>query len=156
MRRTDKEMTDRAEIDTVIRGSEVCRLAFAVHNEPYMVPMSFGYDGGHLYFHTARSGKKIDCIEANNRVCFELERGVELVENDRRACDWTFAFESVIGFGTITEVVEPDEKTIALNHIMEHHSGRRWELGSDEVNGVRVWRLAVESMTGKRSRFKDA
>jgi nitroimidazol reductase NimA-like FMN-containing flavoprotein (pyridoxamine 5'-phosphate oxidase superfamily) len=155
MRRTDKEIANRDEIDAVIRGSEVCRLAFAVENEPYMVPMSFGYDGRHLYFHTARSGRKIDCVEANNRVCFELERGVELVKNDRRACDWTFAFESVIGFGIMTEILEPGEKNVALNHIMEHHSGRQWAMDPNDVEGVRIWRLAVESMTGKRSRVKD-
>jgi nitroimidazol reductase NimA-like FMN-containing flavoprotein (pyridoxamine 5'-phosphate oxidase superfamily) len=120
-----------------------------------MVPMSFGYDGRHLYFHTARSGRKIDCIEANNRVCFEVERGVELVEDERRACDWTFAFESVIGIGTLTEVFETVEKTLALNHIMEHHSGRQWEMDPEDVKGVRVWRLSVESMTGKRSAFKN-
>jgi len=156
MRRRDREITSRAEIDAVIRASNVCRLAFAVDSEPYLVPVSFGYDGSALYFHTANSGRKIDCIEANNRVCFEMEWGVELIGHPERACDWTFAFDSVIGFGRIDELVSDDDKRHGLDRIMEHYSGRRWAIGPAAVSGLRVWRLAIESVTGKRSRRDKA
>lgn len=96
MRRADKEITSRAEIDAVVHGCVVCRLGFAVGNEPYVVPVSFGYDGRNLYFHTARTGRKIECIEANSRVCFEVERNVELIRDPGQPCEWSFAFESVI------------------------------------------------------------
>ena len=56
MRRTDKEIPSRGEIDAVIRGCQVCRIALALENEPYIVPVSFGYDGASLFFHTAGSG----------------------------------------------------------------------------------------------------
>jgi len=49
MRRKEKEIKSRAEIDEVIAGCQVCRLAFAVHGEAYLVPLSFGYDGSALY-----------------------------------------------------------------------------------------------------------
>ena len=78
MRRTDREIITRKEIDSIIDSCDVCRLAFAVQNEPYLVPVSYGYDGEALYFHTAREGQKIDCIGANSRVCFEFERNVKL------------------------------------------------------------------------------
>jgi len=155
MRRSDKEITDRAEIDAVIHGCDVCRLAFAVANEPYVVPLSFGYDGQHLYFHTANTGKKIDCIAANNRVCFEMERDVRLVKHDRQPCDWTFTFESVIGLGTVTEISSPDGLVSGLNHVMEHYSDRSWDFDPSDITGVRVWCLAIESLTGKRSVRKD-
>jgi hypothetical protein len=44
MRRTDKEIRSREEIDEIIRGSHVCRIAMAMDNMPYIVPVSFGYD----------------------------------------------------------------------------------------------------------------
>ena len=72
MIRAEKEIKDCSEIDGVIRECRVCRVAFARDGEPYLVPLSFGYDGEALYFHTAPKGKKIDCIDANPRVCFEL------------------------------------------------------------------------------------
>ena len=93
MRRKDKEIPRRREIDAIIRGSEVCRLAFAVENEPYIVPVSFGYDGTSLFFHTAASGKKIEFLEANNRICFEFDRNVRLQTDPETSCKWTFLYE---------------------------------------------------------------
>jgi len=156
MRRTDKEITDRSEIDGIIRGSTVCRLAFAVGEEPYVVPVSFGYDGDNLYFHSAATGKKIDCIAANNRVCFELERNVQLVTHPGMACKWSFSFESVIGYGTVHELDSPGERAAGLNHIMAHYSGREWELDPAVLATTRVWRVEVLSVSGKRATHKEA
>ncbi len=155
MRKSEKAIESRAELDAVIGGCDVCRVAFAVENEPYIVPLSFGYDGRSLYFHTAETGKKIDCIEANPRVCFEMERNVRLVEHPRKPCMWSFAYESVIGFGVVGELLSPEDKERGLNHIMEHHSGQRWDLDPAEIGGVRVWRLPIDSVSGKRSDFKE-
>jgi nitroimidazol reductase NimA-like FMN-containing flavoprotein (pyridoxamine 5'-phosphate oxidase superfamily) len=155
MRRADKEITDRADIDAIVHECDVCRLGFAVDNEPYVVPVSFGYDGSDLYFHTARTGRKIDCIEANNRVCFEVERNVELIRDPEQPCEWTFAFESVIGFGMVLELASDEDRERGLNQIMEHYCGRRWRFDPPATRSVRVWRLVIESITGKRSERKD-
>jgi nitroimidazol reductase NimA-like FMN-containing flavoprotein (pyridoxamine 5'-phosphate oxidase superfamily) len=155
MRRSEKEIADRDEIDAVIEGSEVCRLAFAVADQPYLVPASFGYDGQAIYFHTAATGKKIDCIEANNRVCFELERGVQLIPGSEKACTWSFAFESVIGYGRVSELVTADQKRHGLDRIMRHYSGRSWDYDQAALDSTRVWKITIESMTGKRSQPKQ-
>ena len=73
-------------------------------NRPYIVPVSFGYHENGIYFHSARSGKKIDMLSANNRVCFEFESGVMLKQSETAPCDWSFAFKSVIGFGYVEEL----------------------------------------------------
>ena len=155
MRRTDKQIDSREEIDAIINGSDVCRLALAVANEPYLVPVSFGYDGQSLYFHTAKSGRKIDCLAANNRVCFEVERNVRLVTDPQKACKWSFSFESVIGFGTVHELDTPERKAEGLNRIMEHYSGRTWNLSENDMRNTRVWELVITSVTGKRSEEKE-
>jgi len=154
MRRRDKEISTREEIDAVIREADVCHLAFSVGDEPYVIPISFGYDGEALYLHTAKTGKKIDFIELNNRVCFELETNVVLQTDENDACMWTFTFESVIGHGTISELTHAEAKAHGLNQIMEHYSGRKWEMGGNALATTRVWRVAVESVTGKRSAEK--
>lgn len=74
MRRSDKEINDRAAINDVVRGCRVCHLGLAVDDEPYVVPISFGYDGATVFFHTAKRGRKIDMITANPRACVEFER----------------------------------------------------------------------------------
>ena len=154
MRRTDKEIADRNEIDEVIRDAHVCRLAFAVNDEPYIVPISFGFDGRSLYFHTAMSGKKIDFMETNSRVCFELERNVEVRRHASNACKWTFSFESVVGYGSVSELDSIEEKIEGLNQIMLHYSNQRWEFEAANLGATRVWRVAIESVTGKRSHMK--
>jgi hypothetical protein len=151
MRRKEREIKSRAEIDEVIAGCQVCRLAFAVHGEAYLVPLSFGYDGSALYFHTAREGKKIECIEANPRVCFELERNIHLVAEADDPCRWSFAFETVIGYGVVTELLSPEDKEHGLNRIIRHYGGTERRLESPDLSRIRVWRLAVETVTGKRS-----
>jgi nitroimidazol reductase NimA-like FMN-containing flavoprotein (pyridoxamine 5'-phosphate oxidase superfamily) len=154
MRRKDREIQDPELVAQIIRNCQVCRLALAKDNVPYMVPVSFGYDGSAIYFHTARQGKKIDYIAANNRVCFEFERGVELVTDATSACNWSFLYQSVIGLGRIHELVARPEKTEGLNQIMAQYSGREWEYGQDRLNAIRVWKIEIESMTGKQSRAK--
>jgi len=156
MRRRDKEITSRQEIDAIIRTALVCRIALADGNEPYVVPLSFGYDGAALFIHTAKSGRKIDFIEANSRVCFELEADVSLKTDDRDACKWTFEFESVIGYGTITELETAADKARGLNQIMLHYSGREWDIDEAATATTRVWRIDIESVTGKRSQEKPS
>ncbi|HOW64755.1 MAG TPA: pyridoxamine 5'-phosphate oxidase family protein [Candidatus Paceibacterota bacterium] len=154
MRRTDKEITDPRQIDEIIRDSLVCRVAMAKDNAPYVVPMSFGYDGAAIYLHTAPGGKKVECFEANPQVCFEFERNVELRRNPQIACKWSFNFESVIGYGTISELAELAQKEHALNEIMRQYSGKTWPFESASVAKVRVWKIAIASMTGKQSKPK--
>lgn len=154
MRRTDREITDRAEIDAIIRGAQVCRLAFARDNEPYLVPMSFGYDGAALFFHTAKSGRKLEFIEVNSRVCFEFEGKCGLVEHPDLACKWTYHFESVIGYGNMVELKKPEALSHGLNQIMRQYSGREWPMEAKATAGTRIWRLEIETMSGKRSLIK--
>jgi nitroimidazol reductase NimA-like FMN-containing flavoprotein (pyridoxamine 5'-phosphate oxidase superfamily) len=151
MRRTDKEIRSREEIDGIIRGSDVCRIAMAMDNMPYIVPVSFGYDGESIYIHTAREGKKIDHFRNGNDVCFEFERNVRLFRDPEVACKWSFSFESVIGFGKIHEVETSGRKEAGLNKIMSHYSGKEWIFGEDRLTNIRVWKIEIASMTGKRA-----
>ncbi len=151
MRRRDKEITTRPEIDAIIRSALVCRIASARGDEPYVVPVSFGYDGEALFIHTAKSGRKIDFFEANSRVCFEFENNVSLQVDDGDACKWTFEFESVIGYGRVIELETSEDKAQGLNQIMLHYSRRNWDIDDAATATTRVWRIDIDSVTGKRS-----
>jgi nitroimidazol reductase NimA-like FMN-containing flavoprotein (pyridoxamine 5'-phosphate oxidase superfamily) len=58
MRRKDREITDRAEIEAILNEAPVCRIGLAEGGEPYIVPMCFGYDGTFLYLHSAPEASK--------------------------------------------------------------------------------------------------
>jgi uncharacterized protein len=154
MRRTDKEITDQKLISQIIEQAQVCRLGLAKDNIPYILPVSFGYDGMAIYFHTAREGRKIEFMTANDRVCFEFEHGVQLIRNDKNPCKWTFSFQSVIGYGTVRELMALSERVAGLNQMMKHYSGRDWPFTAEDIEAIRVWRIAIESLTGKQSKDK--
>jgi uncharacterized protein len=154
MRRTDKEITEPALLSHIIEQAHVCRLGLAKDSIPYVLPVSFGYDGKAIYFHTAKEGRKIDFMTANARVCFEFEHGVHLIQNEFNPCKWSFSFQSVIGYGIVRELTELAEKREGLNCMMKHYSGREWPFAAADLEGIRVWRIDVESLTGKQSKDK--
>ncbi len=152
MRRKDKEIQDQGDISQVIRKCQVCRLGLSQDNMPYIVPVSFGYDGKVLYFHSARDGKKIDILTANSNVCFEFESGVELISDENKPCSWTFSFQSVVGFGKAEEVVSQEGKVEGLKRVMEQYSDKEWDFPGMSLDGLRVWKINIESITGKQSK----
>lgn len=157
MRRQDKEILQPDLIQQIIDAAQVCRLGLCKDNVPYIVPVSFGYDGTALYFHTAVDGRKTEFITANNQVCFEIEHEVVIVPNAERACGWSFSFYSVIGYGTVEELIEDADRTRGLQLVMQHYSGRGdWEFQEQHLQNVRVWRICIEQLSGKQSKDKIA
>ena len=73
MRRGEREIKDRKEIEAIIERANVCRIGLSDGKMPYVIPMDFGYKDNCLYFHCAREGKKIDIIKRNNSACFEMD-----------------------------------------------------------------------------------
>jgi nitroimidazol reductase NimA-like FMN-containing flavoprotein (pyridoxamine 5'-phosphate oxidase superfamily) len=152
MRRREKEIQNRAEIDQSIEAALVCRLGLCKDGAPYVVPISFGYDGQRIYFHGAVEGTKIDYMTANPRVCVEFEGDVRLTADERSACGWSISYRSVIGHGIVAEITDPDAKLSALNQIMKHYSGQeKWAFDSGQLGRTRTWSIAIESVAGKHS-----
>lgn len=151
MRRAKCEIKSREIIDQIIRACHVCRVALAKDNVPYIVPLSFGYDGAAIYFHTAADGMKIDFINAGHKVCFEFEQGVNLLAEGGNPCDWGFSFRSVIGHGTVRELCEHPEKERALHLIVRQYMANKWPMAAAHIEQTRVWQIVIERITGKQS-----
>lgn len=154
MRRSDREITDKAEIIKIIEKCDVCRLALSYNNIPYIVPMNYGYEYTDnrliLYFHGAKEGKKHDIIAQNPFACFEIDCSHKLIEADE-ACNYTMEYESVIGNGKIYSCTEKNEKLKALKHLMKQYAKDKDFLFPDNViNSVTVFKLEVSAFTGKR------
>lgn len=154
MRRKNKEITERAEIDEIIRKSSVCRLAVSKDNIPYIVPISFGFDGANLYLHTAPEGRKIDFWTVNPNVCFEFDSDINTISDEKTACKWTTSFRSVIGYGKISELIAENDKIHALNRIMLQYSGKEWTFSGKDLRGVRLWKIEISEITGKKSHIE--
>ena len=150
MRRSDKEIKDPREIDALLQAAPVCRIAMASGGHPYIVPVSFAVDGGHLYFHCAKSGKKIDMLRDNASVCFEVDMPGDLVRGEK-ACAWGMKYKSVIGFGQAYFIEEAREKRKALDILMKKYSGRDSFEYADALDKVCVIGVRIETLSGKES-----
>ncbi|MHC1741720.1 MAG: pyridoxamine 5'-phosphate oxidase family protein [Syntrophobacteraceae bacterium] len=150
MRRKEREIQDREAIDAIIRECRVCRLGLTDGKEPYVVPLSFGYDGESFYFHGASVGKKMDLLRQNSRVCVELDVLDELRPSEE-ACRWSAGYRSVIAFGTAEIITALESKRKALAIIMAHYSDGSYTFTDKALEGTAVIRVAVEKITGKQS-----
>ncbi len=149
MRRKEKQITNTADIEQILKQGQVCRLGFVDRNVPYIVPVSYGYKDQALYFHSAPGGRKIDLIKANPLVCFEVDELVK-INKAARACDWGVSFKSVIGMGTARILETPAEKKAGLDNIMAHYSGRSFDYPEEMLAKTAVIKVTVQEMTGKQ------
>ncbi len=152
MRRKDRELTNLAEIEEILKKAFVCHLGLTDGFMPYVVPMNYGYEEGHIYLHGAAKGKKIDLIKKNNQVCFEMETfDSKIIKEAEEPCDWGTVFRSVIGFGTATILEDKDEKTKALNVILKPHDGRTFSFPDKMLEATAVIDITITEMTGKHA-----
>lgn len=153
MRRKDLAVTDPEKIDAIIQGCDCFRLAFADGTHPYIVPLSFGYarkgETIQFYFHSAAAGRKVELSRKLGYAGFELDRN-RTVKPNEKACDFTVAYESVVGEGSIQELTNPEEKTAALHAIMAHYTGRTdWAFPESVLNRTCVFCLTVKELSCK-------
>jgi len=150
MRRKEKEITKKEEIEKILMQSHVCHLAMVDEDKPYLVPMNFGYSDGCLFFHCAKQGRKIDLIKKNPNICFEVDELIRF-KKAQIACDWGVEFKSVIGSGKAQFLEDSKEKKNALNIIMSHYSDRSFEYPDEMLEKTLVIKVVIDEMTGKHS-----
>ena len=150
MRRKEKEVKDQGELQAIIEGAEFCHLAMVDGDQPYVIPLNFGYRDNTLYFHSAREGRKLDILRRHDRVGFAMEAGVQLVEGGT-ACDWSVTYRSVVGFGRASLIEEAREKKAALDVIMAHYAKGSFEYREKGLEQALIIKVRIDEMTGKRS-----
>ena len=117
---------------------------------PYAVPLSYVYDGKALYFHCAKAGHKLDAIRRNPKASFCVIAQDEIVPEE-----YTTYFRSVIAFGKVTFIEEPDEKRRALRILAEKYSAEFLEGAEkeieDKLSAVCIFCLEIEHLSGKEA-----
>lgn len=115
---------------------------------PYTVPMDFVLDGECIYFHSALEGHKLDAVKAYDKASFcVIDKG------ERPDDDWAYYFRSVIAFGRVSVLTDPDEKAEKLRLLGSKYFPTFDEV-EREMNGsasrAAVIRLRIEHLSGKR------
>lgn len=148
------EKSSLSFIEEIIRRADVCRLALCEGDRPYVVPLCFGYEAeaGVLYFHCAPNGRKLEILDNNRNVCFEMDVDHELVPAET-PCTWGFRYRSVVGFGSASCITDPESKREALRIIMRHYSEGVFDFSEDALARTVVIKVAVDDMTGKSAGY---
>lgn len=154
MRRKDREMTTAESWEFLDRAFSGRLGTACADGYPYVVPHLFILHEGVLYFHnTAAHGHTRSNIEANPRVCFEVdEPGFVFPYGEKAPCETSIGFESVILFGTCKIIAQRAEKVAFFERFMAKYADPAWERPNvwPLLDATTVYAVTVERITGKR------
>lgn len=139
-----EEMNDD-EIRETLGRLNYAHLACSKDDLPYVVPVHYAYDGEHVFIYTTE-GKKAEMLRANPEMCMQAE---DVVDNEH----WV----SVIVFGRAEQLVDEDERSAALDRILEVNPrltpavSIRWMDSWVRENVEVIYRIRPRKMTGRRT-----
>lgn len=153
MTRREQQVTNINEIIEILEKSKVVHVGMIDGDEPYVVPMNYGYilENGKLtiYLHGARRGRKIDAIKANPKVFYEMCCDITPFEGDV-ACRYGITYASIMGRGVATLVEDVEEKKQALSILMKTQTGKDFQFEDKLTTVVSIIRIDTLEFTAKK------
>ncbi|MEN9951332.1 MAG: hypothetical protein RLY85_2084 [Bacteroidota bacterium] len=119
------------QINNVLCSQAIGRIACCDGKHPYIVPVTYSYDGKCIYAQSFE-GRKMEMMRQNPNVCFEVD-----LSND------IFNWQSVLLFGQFEELEELDAAKSRENHVAKImplmtgssiHQHEHWEGNGHELN----------------------
>ena len=152
--RRSKQVLSRETAEKILREGEFGVLALSGdEGYAYAVPINYAVEGNKIYFHSAKTGHKLDAIRNNDKVSFCVVDRHEVV-----AEEFTTYFSSAIAFGRI-RIIEDDadpDKLRGLELLADKYSStacperRAKELS--RLSALVVPVMTIEHLTGKAAR----
>ena len=150
--RRKKQNLSKEECDRILYNGTSGVLA--LHGDdgyPYAVPISYVYDGEKLWFHSAKSGHKIDAILKNAKASFCVIDQDQIVP-----AEYTTYFRSVIAFGRIRILEDDIEKRSAIEKLAVKYAP---DETAENLNKAieREWKplcmleMEIEHLSGKQA-----
>lgn len=150
--RRHKQALQEKEIEEILYRNTSGVLALADSNAaPYAVPISYVFTKNKLYFHCAKTGYKLDLIQANAKASFCVIDKDEIVPEA-----FTTYYRSVIVCGEIHIITDETEKGAALHKLAKKYAPHSTkEEQSQEIHrflgSVCVLCLTIDEMSGKEA-----
>ncbi len=105
------------EIELLLQGQMICRIAFRGEDCPYIAPFQYIYHNNTLYFHFTNYGRKMRHLQSSEAVCIEVE---EYEPNFNK-------FKFVVLTGKLSVVEDPEEKAVTVKKMSQQGSVRMSE-----------------------------
>ena len=148
MRRRDRAISEEAALSLLNDGEYGILATIGEDGWPYGVPLSYAYEEGNIYFHSAPEGHKLENLRYVSKVAFTVVGETHVLQEA-----YSTAYESVIVFGTVRPL-EGREKTEALVKLAQKYCYDyldRAESYAEKSSGhVRVYCLEIKHITGKQ------
>ena len=150
--RRKKQTLSQQEIANILHKGTSGVLALLGDNDyPYAVPISYVYDDGKIYFHSAKSGHKIAAIQKTAKASFGV------IDKDLIVpAEYTTYFRSVIAFGQIRVIEDDREKRaaiekLAIKYAPEDTAANRDNTINREWKPLCMLEMTIEHITGKEA-----
>ncbi|MDD4835651.1 MAG: pyridoxamine 5'-phosphate oxidase family protein [Dethiosulfovibrio sp.] len=154
VRRKDREVSDLSWMESVLDRALACHLSLFDGEWPYVIPITFGYEPGHIYFHSAKEGKKIDIIRSNPKASFCVEVDAVPFPNPKGRSGLLLPYKSVVGYGHVSVVPDDEEerKRHGLAVLAAHYCRQGVDIPRPRalLDKVAVLDLEIVHMTGKQ------
>jgi len=144
MRRSEKAITDKDEIEKILKKALVGYIALSKDNSPYVIPVNFLYLNGRIYIHCALEGKKLRYIEKNPNVCFLVN---EPVRRPGTGCGSAVNYHSAMAFGKAKFTKNPDIDNLKKLGAKYHRCA---EYGHEKFKGTGMIEIRIEEVSAKR------
>lgn len=143
-------ITDRTEIDAILKKCKTCYVGMSIDNEPYVLPMNFAMDGDNVILHSAQHGRMWETIKKNPKVCINWTLGEELAWQDVQVgCSYRVKSKSVNIEGT-AEIIEDDvEKERLFKQFMTQYSDLPFKFSAPAIRNVGVFIVPITKITAK-------
>lgn len=154
------EITDKETINSLLASASYGTLAICADDKPYSLPINFVQIGEDIYFHGAKSGRKMEILKANCAASFSVVESHALIQSyfsssDELACPATHFFKSIMIDGEIAFVESHDEKVQALTALMQklQPEGKYKPLSQEtytkSINAATIYKLIPEVTRAK-------
>ena len=152
------EMKSYEKIKEFLNDEHVGRISsIDVSGFPQIIPMNFVFLNDAIYMHSHVKGEKLDNISNNDKVGFEADRELEFLpsyfEDPHNAALADTLYISVVVKGIASFVADREEKTLALNGLMEKYQPEGFydPLKSDMrvLDAVSVIKINPQTLHGK-------
>jgi nitroimidazol reductase NimA-like FMN-containing flavoprotein (pyridoxamine 5'-phosphate oxidase superfamily) len=148
----EKFFDDNSEMRRVLSKGKFTTMALSDGNDPYILPLSYGLDAleNILYFHTSRTGTKIDFLKSNSYVC-----GTVILDHGYQG--GYPHYQSIVYKGLIEVIHNKEEKLRAMEslfHQLEEDSANRIERIIEDpasLDNILIMKLIIDEMTEKEN-----
>ncbi len=148
MRRRDRQLPEDAAIRILEEGEYGVLATCGEDDWPYGVPLSYVYHEGKLYFHGAKTGRKLDNLCFCDKASFTVVGRTHVLQEI-----YSTAYESVIAFGRVRPV-EEEHRVEALVLLAEKYCYDNLEkarpYAEKSLSHVGVYCMEILHITGKK------